>query len=329
MGRMKVLLFMLMCTSAMLHAHQTALSFLSIVEKEPNRYDVTFKKPLVDINSDDLDLKYPTHCVDVLPLQISQSNGFRITLRSMACSGNGMEGASFRIHGLRAADKGVIFRFEGKQGDRLESIITAQHPVVILGVGTSDSTIAGDYFVLGVEHILMGWDHLLFVLALFLLIDHLSMLIKTVTAFTIAHSLTLALTVLGVVALPVVYVETMIAVSILLVARELLRTDASTLTHRYPWMIAMVFGLIHGFGFAAALHDVGIPEESVVLALLTFNLGVEAGQLLFIGALLGLRSVIRHSRLQYVFQNVSRSLAYGIGALAAFWFVERVSMFFA
>ena len=161
--------------------------------------------------------------------------------------------------------------------------------------------VARTYFALGVEHILAGVDHLLFVLGLLFLVGSWGRLIGTVTAFTVAHSLTLAAATLGLVYVPQKPVEAAIALSIAFVAADILRTDDArkSLTRRAPWIVAFVFGLLHGLGFAGALSDVGLPEHAVPLALLFFNLGVELGQLLFIACALPLAALGRRAALRW------------------------------
>jgi hydrogenase/urease accessory protein HupE len=188
--------------------------------------------------------------------------------------------------------------------------------------------VAGTYLRLGVEHILTGADHLLFVLALTLLAGSMGALIKTVTAFTAAHSLTLALAALGLVRIPPAPVEAVIALSIVFVARELwlLARGTPGLGARRPWPVAFAFGLLHGLGFAGALGQVGLPSTDVPLALFTFNVGVELGQLLFIGAaLLVLRLLPRLPPLRALPGKLLA--AYAIGTLSAFWLLQRVASF--
>jgi hydrogenase/urease accessory protein HupE len=182
--------------------------------------------------------------------------------------------------------------------------------------------------VLGVQHILQGIDHLLFVFALLLLIRRPRTLFLTITSFTVAHSITLAIASLNVVSVPQAPIEALIALSIMFVASEIVRSNRghTDLSSRYPWLISFVFGLLHGFGFAGALREIGLPQKDVPLALLTFNLGVEAGQLAFvIAALLALACF----RLAFSsdFRRLSPWAAYLIGAVSAFWLVERVAAF--
>ena len=188
--------------------------------------------------------------------------------------------------------------------------------------------VARTYLALGVEHILGGVDHLLFVLALLLVVRGFTLLFKTITAFTVAHSLTLALAALGVVNVPGAPVEAVIALSILFLACEIVRTygGQTGLTARYPWVVAFTFGLLHGLGFAGALAEVGLPQTAIPLALLFFNVGVEVGQLLFVVAALVVVGLIRRTRFAWPAWSWQVP-AYGIGSVAAFWCVERVAAF--
>ena len=186
------------------------------------------------------------------------------------------------------------------------------------------------YLELGVEHILLGIDHLLFVLALLLIVKGWGRLVGTITAFTISHSITLAAATLGFVSVPQAPVEAIIAMSIMFVASEIIhaRQGRPGITEDKPWIVAFVFGLLHGFGFAGALTEVGLPEQSIPLALLFFNIGVELGQLLFVGACLIVFALTRplHGRIP---SGSWRLAPYAIGSLAAFWTIERIVGFWS
>lgn len=203
-------------------------------------------------------------------------------------------------------------------------------PMADLKAGAGSlSRLAMRYLELGAEHILLGIDHLLFVLGLLLLLQGFWKLIKTITAFTIAHSITLASAVLGVFPVPNAPIEVLIALSIAFLAREIImgQRGEQTLVHSRPWIVAFIFGLVHGFGFAGALGELGLSDADIPLALLFFNLGVEAGQVAFILALLALNAfVIRF--LQPLRFSIERGLAYGLGGIATFWFIQRLPNLF-
>ena len=241
------------------------------------------------------------------------------------CSG-GLFGSEVYIEGLTATLTDVLARFERLDGTTQVSRLTPSAPAWEITASESGWQVAATYGTLGVEHILLGVDHLLFVLALLMIVSGARKLVATVTAFTVAHSLTLAAATLGWVQVPQAPVEAVIALSILFVAAEIVhwKQGRPGITRSKPWLVAFTFGLLHGFGFAGALHEIGLPEHAIPLALLFFNLGVEAGQLLFIGVVLLAWSALR--RINWP-QWAWRVPVYGIGAMAGFWTIERISGF--
>ncbi|PCI81382.1 MAG: hypothetical protein COB20_01670 [SAR86 cluster bacterium] len=203
-------------------------------------------------------------------------------------------------------------------------------PMAQMKAGASSiGNLARRYLLLGGEHILFGVDHLLFVLGLLLLLQGFWKLLKTITAFTIAHSITLACAVLGIFPVPGAPIEVLIALSIVFLAREILMAQQGkiTLVHEKPWIVAFVFGLVHGFGFAGALGELGLNDADIPLALLFFNIGVEVGQVAFICALLILHLVFT-KYFKHLWPSLQRGLAYGLGGIASYWFIERVPSLF-
>lgn len=203
-------------------------------------------------------------------------------------------------------------------------------PMSEMKAGAASLTnLASRYLILGGEHILFGVDHLLFVLGLLLLLSGFWTLLKTITAFTIAHSITLAFAVLGIFPVPGAPIEVLIALSIAFLAREIImgQRGHTTLAHSKPWIVAFAFGLIHGFGFAGALGEIGLSDADIPLALLFFNLGVEAGQVAFIIALLALNAVMR-KLFRALVPSILQGLAYGLGGIACYWFLERAPSLF-
>lgn len=195
----------------------------------------------------------------------------------------------------------------------------------LMGGLASGLAVAGTYLVLGAEHILLGIDHLLFVLGLLLLVHGFMPLVKTVTAFTLAHSITLCASVLGYVPLDRAPIEAAIALSIILLAREIVVAERGVvhLTHRKPWLVAFIFGLLHGLGFAGALGEIGLPENAIPLALLFFNVGVELGQLVFVVALIAVARVFQRWMRAHL-RELRPVLGYALGALATLWFLDRL-----
>jgi hydrogenase/urease accessory protein HupE len=206
-------------------------------------------------------------------------------------------------------------------------LVHPSRPWVEIAVSRGPLAVAGAYLMHGVEHILFGFDHLLFVLALILIVRSTRVLLLTVTAFTVAHSITLSLATLGLVRVAGPPVEATIALSILLLAFEIIRVQRGqpSLTAKWPWLVAFSFGLLHGFGFASALTEIGLPQGDVPLALFAFNVGVEIGQLAFIGVVIGALTVARRIGFSPSIGHRALSIAtYAIGILAAFWFIERL-----
>jgi hydrogenase/urease accessory protein HupE len=235
----------------------------------------------------------------------------------------GLEGWEVTVHGLPATMVDVLVRVALMDGRVVSRMLRPDAPCFVFTKETAGPA-SGGYFVLGVEHILFGIDHLLFVLALVLIVRGTGLLVKTITAFTIAHSITLGLATLGMVNVPSAPVEAVIALSIVFVASEILRRRRGErgLTERAPWLVAGAFGLLHGFGFAGALSEVGLPANDIPLALLFFNLGVEAGQLAFVVVALGVIALLRPVRMPEWAPLVP---PYAIGSVAMFWVIERTA----
>jgi hydrogenase/urease accessory protein HupE len=249
----------------------------------------------------------------------------RLVGARLACGPAGLVG-EIAFPWLEGTLTRVVVDVEWRNGTRLLRVASPGSPRVrVYGIPTTGlralAPIVVDYTSLGIEHILTGFDHLLFVVALTLLVQRRRQLLATITAFTVAHSVSLALTVLGFVRVPSPPVEASIALSIVLVCGECLR-PAGSLTRRAPWAVAFAFGLLHGLGFASALLDLGVPEQHVPTALLCFNLGVELGQLAIIAAVIGLRWLVRRLRLARHWMRPG--LIYAMGSLAAFWSLDRI-----
>lgn len=245
--------------------------------------------------------------------------------QELACTGN-LAGQSFGLSELLGSSD-AIARFIPRKGAAQTFRLTAAAPTATLAGAPDRLKVLADYLVIGAEHILFGWDHLLFVIALVLLVRRPWAVVKAATAFTVAHSLTLVATSLGYAGLPSRPVEAIIALSIVFLALEALlvlrEPERHTLTRRFPWAVAFAFGLFHGFGFAGALADIGLPQGEVVTALLAFNLGVEAGQLLVIALTLALLALLARG-LPRAGAPLLRASTYAIGAVGSFWLIERV-----
>lgn len=327
--RFVILIFILVAApSSVAYAHEMRPAYLEICEFAPDTYDVLWKVPARGSSerlslhvrfADDVEM-----LGELLSGYMADAHFQRIRIRRTG----GLTGTPITIDGLAGTYTDVLFRLERADGTELTRLLTPDQPTYLVEVNPGPGQVASTYFALGVEHILLGIDHLLFVLALLLVVADWRKLVATITAFTVAHSITLALATLGFVHIPGPPVEAVIALSIVFVAAEIIRGHQGNpgLTARWPWVVSFIFGLLHGFGFAGALTDVGLPQMSIPLALLTFNLGVEAGQLFFVGVALALYSVARRIPISPPEWSY-RIPAYAIGGTAAFWMIERISGF--
>lgn len=311
-------------------AHEVRPAYLQVEETAPGRYTVLWRTPVLSGMRLPVALKLPDGVREVGEPIVQELPGSRLERRAIDAGESGLAGRRIEFPGLQATITDVLVRVELLDGTRSTTLVRPSEPWLEIAAARGPLAVAGAYLVHGVEHILLGFDHLLFVLALILIVRNLRVLLMTITAFTLAHSITLALATLGVVQVPGPPVEAMIALSILLLASEILRMQRGepSATARWPWLVAFTFGLLHGFGFAGALSQLGLPQGDVPLALFAFNAGVEFGQLAFIAAVLGVVAVAR--RVQGLAALERRTLqvaAYAIGILAAFWFFERLAGF--
>jgi hydrogenase/urease accessory protein HupE len=243
---------------------------------------------------------------------------------------SGLAGKRVEFVGLQGTITDVLVRVALRDGTGSTTLVRPSQPWVEIAGSSGPLAVTRAYLTHGIEHILFGFDHLLFVLALILIVRSRRVLFLTITAFTVAHSITLALATLGVVHVPGPPVEATIALSILLLATEIVHLERGEigLTARWPWVVAFTFGLLHGFGFASALSDIGLPQGDIPLALFAFNVGVECGQLAFVAVVSSLAVLLRRVRLGARVERCALEAApYAIGTLAAFWFFERLAKF--
>jgi hydrogenase/urease accessory protein HupE len=308
-------------------AHELRPAYLELAENTPGHYAVMWKVPAAGDNRLGLYLKLPANCRNITEPAAAIENAAYFERWQVSCEG-GLKGRAIMIDGLNGTLTDALARISWADGSVEVERLTPEQPSLVLKGAQTVLEVARTYFMLGVEHILGGIDHLLFVLALMLLIRDPWMLLKTITAFTIAHSITLTGAALGYLYLPQAPVEAVIALSIAFVARELIlmKPGERRLSEAYPWVVAFSFGLLHGFGFAGALKEIGLPSGDVPLALFTFNLGVEAGQLVFVAAMVALyRAAMTMTRRSI--PPVRTAMAYGIGAAATFWLLTRLGAF--
>ena len=313
-------------------AHEVRPAFLELRQTGPKTYDALWKVPGQGDNLRlGLYVELPAGCTNVTPPRAAMVGG-AFTERWTATCESELIGGTIHIAGLMATMTDVLVRVERLDGTAQVARLTPSAPSFVVESSPRATQVAITYLVLGVEHILLGIDHLLFVLALLILVTGTRRLIATITAFTVAHSLTLAGASLGFAHVPGPPVEAIIALSIVFVALEIIRSrqGESRLTERFPWVVAFTFGLLHGFGFAGALSEIGLPRGDIPLALFAFNVGVELGQLAFIAAVLGSLAILRRMAFpRSLERHVANAAPYAIGSLAAFWFVGRVATFWA
>jgi hydrogenase/urease accessory protein HupE len=308
-------------------AHEIRPAYLEITETRPGRYAVLWRTPLQAGMHLPVALRLPEGVRAEREATVQELTDSVLERRAIDAGPSGLAGRRIDFVGLQATITDVLVRVALLDGTRSTTLVRPSQPWVEIAASRGPLAVARAYLTHGIEHILFGFDHLLFVLALILLVRSRRLLLLTITSFTLAHSLTLALATLDVVHVPGPPVEAAIALSILLLAVEIVHLERGRvgLTARRPWLVAFSFGLLHGFGFASALSDIGLPKGDIPLALFAFNVGVECGQLAFVGVVLGLAALTRGLRRRL--QARWRLTPYAIGTLAAFWFLERLARF--
>ena len=315
-------------------AHESRPAYLEIVQDTADRYTITWKQPM----RGDMALRLTPHLsngwIDRDADDMFASGSFLIrTWTVTAAADESLEGQTVIIEGLDQTLTDVLLVARDREGREYQAILRPLYAEGRIHFGSGSGAATSSYFRLGVEHILTGIDHLAFVVGLFLLAGTGWGLIKAITAFTVAHSITLAAGILGLVMAPITPIEMLIALSVALVAAESCRTaHHRTLTRQWPWIVAFIFGLLHGFGFAGALSEIGIPTDAIPQALLLFNLGVEAGQLLFIGVLIAFIltvKMLRAAHFPFKVVHARIATAYVIGGLSIYWFLGIAAQAFA
>jgi hypothetical protein len=354
-------------------AHELRPACLELHETQPGEFGVLWKTPMRGELRLSLSPEFSGRTESLTPIATRRTGGASVqTWRLKAVEP--MRGQQVRIAGLEGTMTDALVRMEFADGTTWTQRLTPGQPAATIPLRESGLMVAGVYFKLGVEHILSGIDHLLFVLALLIITGSGWPLLKTVTAFTVAHSITLGLATLGFVQVPSAPVEAVIALSIVFVAAEIVRLGPRTvpgrsgfddkngleqnsgltpavvaaatgdrsrstpsLTARAPWVVAFTFGLLHGFGFAGALNEVGLSQGQIPVALLFFNVGVEAGQLLFVAVVLTLRAMGQQFARRFPLQTLNPRLStrvgllppYAIGSVAMYWVIQRIAAFAA
>ena len=307
-------------------AHELRPAYLEIRQTSEETFDVLWKVPARGELRLGLYVNLPDACEDLGQRAVYPTGEAFIERWQFRCP-SGLAGASIVIDGLETTLTDVLVRVQWSDGGTQTVRLDAAQRSFVVEASPGWPPLAAAYTTLGIEHILMGIDHLLFVLGLMLIVDSFSMLVKTVTAFTLAHSITLGLAVFGVVDVPAQPVDAAIALSIVFLGAEILRARQGNggLTFRFPWIVAFAFGLLHGLGFAGALTTLGLPPGDVPVALLFFNVGVEIGQLLFVLFFLLLVWAFRTLMVKWP-RGTQPLPAYALGTLAMYWFLGRFAV---
>jgi hypothetical protein len=305
--------------------HALSPALLALREQGGGVIDVTWKVPLLRLTGADLRPVFPADCAVAGRENVVTDDESVTTRWQIDCGVAGLVGREIGVDGLAVAKTDALVRLELADGRALDAVLRAGEPRLVVPDRVERLELARRYVGLGIEHILTGWDHLLFVLGLVLLAAGVRPLVATVTAFTVGHSVTLTLAVLDVARVPSAPVEVLIAFSIFALAVELAREkvgEGATLMRRRPWLMAFGFGLLHGLGFAGVLREVGLPADAIPLALLGFNVGIELGQLAFVLAALLVMAALRPAATEV--PRWARAVpVYAMGVLAASWMIER------
>jgi len=309
-------------------AHEARPGFLELRQTGPETYSFLWKKPTGGEVEIQIAPVIPEECRLVTPDRQQLTPGALIVRGTLQCR-DGIAGKTIAIAGLESTITDVLVRVHHADG-RLEShLLRPTGPFVTLGAATTGLERARGYLQLGIQHIVLGVDHLLFVLGLLLIVKDRWMLVKTISAFTLAHSITLAIATLGYASAPLPPLNAAIALSILFLGPEIVRSwrGETSFTIRHPWVVAFAFGLLHGFGFASGLTALGLPQAEIPLALLLFNVGVEIGQLAFVFLVLLLERSFRVLEIEWP-HWVEAFPGYAVGALGAFWTIQRAVLLF-
>lgn len=335
MKRLLVAVMTLWVWTGMAQAHALDPGYLQLQHLEGDTWQVFWRKPTVQGEPMAIDAVLPPNCGPARAEGDPRFDGAAWVSQWVALCPGGLSGQTIVIEGLEATRTDVLVRLSGPDGQALSKRLTADQTGFTVPVDMSGWEVFASYVALGFDHILEGFDHLLFVFALLVLIREPWRLVGAITAFTVAHSITLALATLDLIRVPSPPVEAVIALSIVLLAVEILRRKrgGDQFTERYPWLLSFGFGLLHGLGFAGALAEIGLPQGDIPLALLAFNVGVEAGQLAFVSAIL-----LTFAAFRWVAPKVAGILrdpasygtlvmGYAIGTVATYWLVERVAGF--
>jgi hydrogenase/urease accessory protein HupE len=312
-----------------LWAHESRPAYLEVKETALNQFNLLWRTPMLSGMRLPVGLQLPENVRNLKEPTTEELADSVLTRYSIDAGPNRLAGKRIEFPGLQGTITDVLVRVEMLDGRSWTTIVHPSQPWVEITAAQTRMEVMGAFIVQGIRHILFGADHMLFVLGLLLIVKDRWMLLKTVTAFTVAHSITLAIATLGYANIPVVPLNAAIALSILFLGPEIVRSwrGETSFTIRHPWVVAFAFGLLHGFGFASALTSAGLPHHELPLALVSFNIGVELGQLGFIALILTLERSFRILEIHWP-RWIEILPGYTVGSLGAFWTVQRLAILF-
>jgi hydrogenase/urease accessory protein HupE len=318
-------------------AHESRPLYIEVTEKAPLTFLVQWKIPPSVMVRNAPEVSMTEGCTATAPQAPKGAARGSLQRRTFRCEADPAGTALEIRYPLFNPSVSALVRISRLSGETHSLLASPEETEVIIPDAESFGSVARDYLTLGVKHILEGYDHLLFLVCLMLIARTGRRILITITGFTIAHSITLALSALGVVRVPVPAVEAAIALSIVFLAVEIVRGDTNSLTYRYPIAVSSSFGLLHGFGFAAVLGETGLPQTEIPTALLFFNLGVEVGQIIFVGGVIIAYELVRVAARALPgaepsldrLRSFQTPAAYAVGVVASFWMIQRVATFWA
>jgi hypothetical protein len=310
-------------------AHEARPAYLEVKETAPGRYDLLWRTPVLSGMRLPVLLQVPSSARNVKEPTVQQLTDSLLERRSIDAGAKGLAGQRIEFPGLQATITDVLVRVELLDGRKWTTIVHPSQPWIEIAAPQGKLAVVASYVVHGIRHIAFGADHLLFVLGLLLIVKDRWTLVKTITAFTVAHSITLAIATFGFAEAPVLPLNAAIALSIFFLGPEIVRSwrGETSFTIEHPWVVAFVFGLIHGFGFASALTSAGLPKADLPLALLGFNVGVEIGQVAFVLFVLLLERSFRVLEIRWP-RWAAAMPGYAVGTLGAFWTIQRTAILF-
>jgi hydrogenase/urease accessory protein HupE len=322
LATLALIMYVGVCSVA--NAHESQPGALELREVAKDRYEVTWRAPIYYGRPHPARLELPGDWKDVMEPTEQRLPDSQLFRRVVTVGDGGVEGSVIRFPGLESTITDVFIRLNRLDGTTMTTVVRPSKPFAQLRGERTWYTTAGEYIGLGFHHILQGVDHLLFVLGLLLIVKGRMVLLKTITAFTVAHSITLAIATLGYASAPLPPLNAGIALSIFFLGPEIVRSwrGETSLTIRYPWVVAFLFGLLHGFGFASGLSTTGMPRAELPLALLFFNVGVELGQVVFVVTALALVRSFRILEVRWP-RLVEALPGYAVGSLGAYWTIQR------